>query len=342
MRRALELAAPHHPHPNPRVGAVVVDSSGDVVGEGSHQGPGNAHAEAIALEQAGKGARGSTLYVTLEPCTHFGNTPPCVTAIVTAGVSRVVVGAGDPDERVSGSGLAWLRDARIEVTSEVLVDEVVAMDPGYFHHRRTGLPRVTLKLAMTLDGSIAARDGSSRWITSKEARADAHLLRAAVDAVVVGAGTLRTDDPMLTVRRPGAGGDLQPRPVIVAGSQALPATARIWEREPLVIATSKTDLPSGDLLVVEGEDGHPDPTLAAKAIADFGLLDLLLEGGAKLAGSWWRAGVVSRGVMYVAGKIGGGAGQPALGGDFASISDASEVNIGAVRNVGPDLRIEFE
>ena len=145
--------------------------------------------------EAGARARGSTLYVTLEPCTHFGNTPPCVTAIVTAGVSRVVVGAGDPDERVNGSGIAWLEDARIEVTSDVLADEVVALDPGYFHHRRTGLPRVTLKLAMTLDGSIAAQDGSSRWITSEEAREDAHLLRASSDAVVVGAGTLRTDDP---------------------------------------------------------------------------------------------------------------------------------------------------
>ena len=179
MQRALELAATHHPHPNPRVGAVVVDESGEPVGEGAHEGPGEAHAETIALKQAGAKARGSTLYVTLEPCTHFGNTAPCVTAIVTAGVSRVVVGAVDPDERVNGTGISWLRDARIEVDSDVLAEEVVALDPGYFHHRRTGLPRVTLKLAMTLDGSIAARDGSSQWITSEEARADSHLLRAA-------------------------------------------------------------------------------------------------------------------------------------------------------------------
>ncbi len=341
MLRALELAATQHPHPNPRVGAVVVDESGELVGEGAHAGPGQAHAETIALEQAGEKARGSTLYVTLEPCTHFGNTPPCVTAIVTAGVGRVVVGALDPDERVNGAGISWLRDARIEVVSDVLAGQAEALDPGYFHHRRTGFPRVTLKLAMTLDGSIAARDGSSRWITSEEARADAHLLRSAADAVVVGAGTIRADDPLLTVRGPGAT-DRQPRPVIVAGQNDLPPAARVWERGPIVVSTRPLQIPAGDLLLVEGLDGHPDPASTARALAGLGLLDLLLEGGATLAGAWWRAGVVSRGVVYLAGRMGGGTGLPALGGDFATITDAAEVNIGAVRNVGPDLRIEFE
>jgi diaminohydroxyphosphoribosylaminopyrimidine deaminase/5-amino-6-(5-phosphoribosylamino)uracil reductase len=221
------------------------------------------------------------------------------------------------------------------------MDEVVALDPGYFHHRLTGLPRVTLKLAMTLDGSTAARDGSSRWITSEEARADAHLLRAAVDAVVIGAGTLRADDPLLTARGPDAG-DRQPRPVVVAGESDLPSNARLWERDPVVVSTAQIDLPAGELAVVEGREGRPDPVATARTLADLGLLDLLLEGGATLAGSWWRAGVVSRGVLYVAGKVGGGTGQAAMGGDFSTITDATEVNIGAVNNVGPDLRIEFE
>ncbi len=341
MQRALELAATHHPHPNPRVGAVVVDESGEPVGEGAHEGPGEAHAETIALKQAGAKARGSTLYVTLEPCTHFGNTAPCVTAIVTAGVSRVVVGAVDPDERVNGTGISWLRDARIEVDTDVLAEEAVALDPGYFHHRRTGLPRVTLKLAMTLDGSIAARDGSSQWITSEEARADSHLLRAATDAVVVGAGTLRADDPVLTARG-SAAVDHQPRPVIIAGGEDLPSQARIWARDPVVVSTRPREIRGGELLLVEGAEDRPDPVSTARALAEIGLLDILLEGGAALAGSWWRAGVVTRGVVYVAGKIGGGAGRAPLGGDFATITDAAEVNIGAVRNVGPDLRIEFE
>ena len=147
---------------------------------------------------------------------------------------------------------------------------------------------------------------------------------------------------MLTVRGEAGDSEHQPRPVIIAGSQKLPGTAKIWEREPLVISTQETEIPNGDLVLVEGDDGRPDPTLTARALADLGLLDILLEGGAALAGSWWRAGVITRGVLYVAGKVGGGTGMPAMGGDFATITGATEVNIGAVRNVGPDLRIEFE
>ncbi len=188
MRRALELASQHRTHPNPRVGAVIVDQNGNVVGEGAHEGVGEPHAEVVAIGQAGALARGSTLYVTLEPCSHYGNTPPCVTAIVTAGISRVVIGAIDPDVRVSGKGLSWLTDARIDAHLEGSAAEAEAVDPAYFHHRRTGLPLVTWKTAMTLDGSVAALDGSSRWISSEESRADAHQLRAAMDAVVVGVG----------------------------------------------------------------------------------------------------------------------------------------------------------
>ena len=341
MRRAIELASQYRTHPNPRVGAVIVDEAGNVIGEGAHQGVGSPHAEVLALGQAGDRARGSTLYVTLEPCSHYGNTPPCVTAIVTSGVSRVVVGAIDPDERVSGKGVSWLTDARVEVVVEESAAEAEAVDPAYFHHRRSGLPLVTWKTAMTLDGSVAALDGSSRWISSEESRLDAHLLRATVDGVVVGAGTLRSDDPELTVRHPDMG-EHQPRPVILAGAGPLPGEARIWSREPLVVATRDFDLPSGDLVVVSGEDDHPDPVEAARAIAGAGLLDLLLEGGPRVAGAWWRSGVITRGVIYLAGKIGGGAGIGPIAGSFSSIDEAREVNIRDVRNVGSDLRIEFE
>src|SRR5918996_2451565 len=156
MRRAIELASSHRPHPNPRVGAVVVAADGRTLGEGAHQAPGMEHAEIEALRQAGELARGATLYVTLEPCTHQGLTPPCVGAIVESGVSTVVIGAGDPDPRVSGSGVSQLRDAGVEVVEAVMAAEAEAADPAYFRHRRTGLPRVTLKYAMTLDGSVAA------------------------------------------------------------------------------------------------------------------------------------------------------------------------------------------
>ncbi|MEX1125563.1 MAG: bifunctional diaminohydroxyphosphoribosylaminopyrimidine deaminase/5-amino-6-(5-phosphoribosylamino)uracil reductase RibD [Acidimicrobiia bacterium] len=341
MRRAIELANQHRTHPNPRVGAVVVDQAGNVVGEGAHEGVGKPHAEVVALAQAGELARGSTLYVTLEPCTHQGNTPPCVTAIVTAGVSQVIVGAIDPDERVSGKGVSWLTDARVAVTMGEMPEEAEAVDPAYFHHRRTGLPRVTLKMAMTLDGSIAALDGSSQWITSEEARLDAHLLRSGVDAVVVGAGTLRSDDPELTARIPEGGID-QPRPVILAGGQALPRQAKIWQRDPLVVATRALDIPSGEMAVVDGENNHPDPIESARAMAGAGLLDVLLEGGPTVAGAWWRSEVITRGVFYLAGKIGGGVGIGPLAGSFSTIDEAREVNIRDVRNVGSDLRIEFE
>ncbi len=340
LLRAIELAAPHHTHPNPRVGAVIVAATGSVVGEGAHTGPGHPHAEVVALEAAGPGAVGGTIYVTLEPCTHHGLTPPCVDALIAAGIARVVVGAIDPDPRVSGTGVDTLRRAGVDVVTGMLEPEAVALDRAYFHQRRTGLPLVTLKLAMTLDGAVAARDGSSKWITSEAARADAHLLRAGADAVVVGAGTLRQDDPLLTARADRV--TRQPRPVVVAGDRPLPAERRLWEREPIVIATSGIKPPSGELLLVEGgEGGLPDPSATARALADAGFYDILLEGGPGLAGSWWRSGVVDRGVLYLAGRVAGGSGLSPLGGDFATMAESREVTIGETRMVGPDLRIEF-
>lgn len=337
LTRAYELARNHHPHPNPRVGAVVVSADGRVIGEGAHERPGLPHAEIVALDAAGD-VEGATVYVSLEPCTHHGRTPPCVDRLVAEGVARVVVGVTDPDPRVSGAGASRLREAGVEV--EVRNDpDALEVDPAYFHHRRTGMPLVTLKYAMTLDGSVAAADGSSQWITSEEARADAHRLRAESDAVVVGAGTLRTDDPRLDVRLVES--DHQPVPVVVAGNGELPEASRIWEREPTVISTRERRLPSGRLLLVDGE-GWPDPTLTCRALADEGLLAVLLEGGPGLAGAWWRAGVVGRGVVYVGSRLGGGDGIQPLTGTFSSITDATEVRVTAMREIGGDLRIDFE
>lgn len=339
MRRAVELAAPHRTHPNPRVGAVIVDTHGAVVGEGAHLGPGLPHAEIVALQQAGDRARGATLYITLEPCTHQGRTPPCAAAVIEAGLGRVVIGAIDPDPRVSGRGVALIEGAGIEVEIGALDEEAEALDPGYFRQRRTGLPLVTLKLAVTLDGSVAAKDGSSRWITSEAARDDAHALRAAMDAVVIGAGTLRRDDPLLNARH--AEVERQPVPVIVAGRQSLPVDGRIWERSPLVIATREIGIPNGEVVVVEGEHDRPDPVAGARALAERGLFDVMLEGGPQLAGSWWAAGLIHRGVIYLGSRIGGGHGLPPLAGDFRTMAQSRTVNIRDVRMVGPDVRIEF-
>lgn len=340
MRRAIELAASHRTHPNPRVGAVVVGESGQVVGEGAHLGVGLPHAEIVALEEAGDLAVGSTLYVTLEPCSHQGLTPPCAGAVVEAGVSTVVIGAIDPDPRVSGSGVSWLTGAGIEVETGLLAEEAEGVDPAYFHHGRTGRPRVTLKMAMTLDGSAAAADGSSQWITSEEARKDAHHLRSIMDAVVVGAGTLRSDDPLLTARIEGVGA--QPVPVVVAGRQSLPVDSQIWERSPLVISSRSLGVPSGEVVVVGGDEDWPDPEESARALSERGLLDVLLEGGPQLAGAWWKSGVVGRGVIYVGSLVAGGRGFGPIEGDFATMAQSRPVNISEVRMVGPDIRIEFE
>lgn len=340
MARAIELARDHHPHPNPRVGAVIVDDHGAVVGEGSHHGPGQDHAEVVAIRSAGPLASGATMFVTLEPCSHHGRTPPCVDAILAAGLRKVVIGAIDPDERVAGSGVARLADSGVEIVVEEDQSAAVAVDPGYFHQRRTGMARVVLKYAMTLDGSVAAADGSSQWITGEGARNDAHRLRETMDAVMVGAGTLRKDDPRLDVRIEGA--TRQPVPVVLAGTGDLPPSASLWARDPIVVSSRPIKVPSGELLVVPGDgDGRPIPSGAARALAEKGLYDVLLEGGPVIAGAWWRAGLISHVVAYLGGKMGAGTGVSPFGGVFETITGADTVRIEDVTRIGDDLKVEF-
>ncbi|MEA1904174.1 MAG: bifunctional diaminohydroxyphosphoribosylaminopyrimidine deaminase/5-amino-6-(5-phosphoribosylamino)uracil reductase RibD [Actinomycetota bacterium] len=340
MQRALALAGGHHPHPNPRVGAVVV-RDGVIVGEGFHVGPGHDHAEVAALNQAGESAVGSTVYVTLEPCSHTGLTPPCSDALIAARVASVVVAAIDPDPRVAGTGVGALRGAGIEVTIATDQTEGRAVDRAYFHHRETGFPLVTLKYAMTLDGAVAALDGTSKWITNTAAREDAHGLRAAADAVVVGSGTLRVDDPRLDVRLSTYQG-AQPRAVIIAGAGDLPTTSAIWDREPIVISAFERSLPSGELIEVAGAAGRPDPRASCVALADAGLLDLLVEGGPTLARSWLDSGVVSRGVVYIGSQIAGGGGMSPIAGAFATFDDSIQVSISGVHTLDGDVRVDFE
>lgn len=337
LQRTYDLARTQHPHPNPRVGAVVVDRHGEIIGEAAHEGPGSPHAEALALERA-TNVLGSTVYVSLEPCVHHGLTPPCVARLIEEGVGRVVIGTLDPDERVAGAGAEALRQAGLDV---LVVDDLAAreVDPAYFHHREHGMPLVTLKYAMTLDGSVAALDRTSQWITSEEAREDAHSLRAANDAVIVGTGTLVEDDPRLDVRLADYEGP-QPRPVVVAGESELPADRVIWERYPVVVTPQEIPIPAGDLLVVGGE-GRPGPETVCRALAEAGFLSILLEGGPTLAGAWMRAGVVQRGVVYIGGRMGGGTGRSPLGGRFGSIGDAVAAEIIDIRRLGPDLRVDF-
>ena len=312
MRRAMELAAGVRrlTSPNPWVGSVLQPGGF----EGATAPPGGPHAEVAALQAAGAAARGATLYATLEPCAHHGRTPPCVDAIVDAGISRVVVGIEDPDERVRGAGIRALRAAGVAVDVGICAADVRAQLAPYLKHRATGRPLVVLKLAATLDGRTAAPDGSSRWITGDAARADAHRLRAESDAVIVGAGTVRADDPALTVRDFAGADPLR----VVLGTA--PAGARVQPALEL----------SGDLSGVLDELGRR------------GVLQALVEGGATVAGDFHRAGLVDRYVLYLAPALfGGDDARPLFAGPGApTIADVWRGRIVSVERLGEDMRIE--
>lgn len=318
MRRALELAArPAFTSPNPRVGAVIV-RDGRIVAEGYHEGPGHPHAEAVALE--GIDSRGATCYVTLEPCNHQGRKPPCAPVIADAGIERVVAAAKDPDERVDGSGFRYLQDHGVDVTVGVLEDEARAGNAPYFHQRTTGRPLVTLKLALTLDGHLAAADGSSRWITGDAARRRVHTRRAEADAVMVGSGTVVADDPSLTARSVGA--SRQPARVIVDSTGSVPATARVFASDAEVIVATTDRAPhdrhvewkeaGAEVLVLpEGSAGVDEVSLIG-SLSDRDWLEIVCEGGARLATQLLRADVVDRLELYH-GAVIAGRGGPDLG-----------------------------
>ena len=323
MRRALAQAATVRSTtaPNPWVGSVVIppDSAADggTVFAGATAPPGGPHAEVSALAAAGDAARGSTLYVTLEPCAHHGRTPPCSDAIIAAGVSRVVVGIEDPDERVAGRGIAALRAAGLEVTVGVAAAEVAEQLAPYCKHRTTGRPWVVLKMAASLDGRTAAPDGTSRWITGEAARRDVHRLRATSDAVLVGAGTVRADDPALTVRLDDGVEREQPLRVVLGRA---PAAAKV--RPALEL--------SGDLGDILNELGRR------------GVLRLLVEGGASVAHDFHTAGLVDRYVLYLAPVLfGGDDGRPIFAGPGAgTIGDVWKGRIVSIEQLGEDLRVE--
>jgi diaminohydroxyphosphoribosylaminopyrimidine deaminase/5-amino-6-(5-phosphoribosylamino)uracil reductase len=339
MRRAVELAASVRTQtsPNPWVGCVIVSDASSF--EGAHAGPGQAHAEAAALAAAGAAARGATLYCTLEPCSHVGRTGPCADAIVAAGVSRVVVGVLDPDPHVSGRGLARLRQGGIEVVVGVEAGAVEDQLAPYLTHRRTGRPWVVLKLAASLDGRVAAPDGSSRWITGPEARADAHRLRSESDAVLVGAGTVRADDPELTVR-PATGPTAQP--AREAGPTAQPAreAGPTAQRQPLrvVLGRVPADAKVHPALELTGDLGQVLDDLGRRQI-----LQVLVEGGPTVAHDFHASGLVDRYVVYLAPALFGGSdGRPVFEGPGApTIGGLWRGRLRSVERLGEDLRVEL-
>lgn len=319
MRTARQMASTCRAvtSPNPWVGAVVVTADGAVC-HGATEPPGGRHAEVVALDAtraAGHPTAGATVVVTLEPCCHTGRTGPCTEALIDAGVRRVVFGVRDPDPRVAGRGADALRRAGVEVVEGVQADEVAEQLAPYLHHRRTGRPWVVLKLASTLDGRVAAPDGSSRWITGPEARRDVHRLRAESDAILVGAGTVRADDPELTVRLVDG---RDPRRVVLGSA---PAGARV---HPCLEWQGSVD----DLLDRLGADG---------------VVQLLVEGGPTVAGSFVREGLVQQVLLYLAPALfGGDDAVPLLTGPGAPTIDAlRRGRIVSIDRVGDDLRVDL-
>jgi diaminohydroxyphosphoribosylaminopyrimidine deaminase/5-amino-6-(5-phosphoribosylamino)uracil reductase len=309
-------------YPNPPVGAVVLDAGGEVVGVGATEPAGGDHAEILALRRAGDLATGGTVVVTLEPCNHYGRTPPCVNALLDAKVGAVVYGVADPNPEAAG-GAHRLEEAGVAVHSGVLADEVTGGPlREWLHKQRTGLPHLTWKYASSVDGRSAAADGSSQWISSEASRLDLHRRRAAADAIVVGTGTVLADDPALTARLPdGSLAERQPLRVVV-GKREIPSEARVLndDSRTMVIRTH-------------------DPLEVIKAVSD--RTDVLLEGGPTLAGAFLRAGVVNRILAYVAPTL--------LGGPVTAVDDVGVTTIAralrwqfdGVDRIGPDLMLSL-
>lgn len=368
MRRALSLAKRGRTHPNPHVGAIVVSPQGDVVGEGFHPKQGQPHAEAFAFAQAGDAARGGTLYVTLEPCSHRDNErTPCVDRCLAAGVRRVVVAMSDPDTRVSGRGIAFLREKGLDVRVNLLETEARAINQPYIKHRTMGLPHITHKAAMTLDGKIATETGDSRWVSGEAARLLVHRrLRHRVDAIVVGVGTILADDSSLTTRLPRGNGH-NPIRVVIDSNLRTPPLAKAVAAGTLIVTLEEAaqgvradELRSRGVEIVicaaevtesqNGETERPAPrvdvVVASRLLADRGLLDILLESGGALASSFWRAGLVDRVVFFVAPKVIGGSRSPTpVGGAkgfAAEMVNAIPLHSLRARKLGADILLEGE
>src|SRR5437764_4873724 len=354
--------------PNPWVGCVIVAPDGAVAGRGFHRRAGDPHAEVHALREAGERARGATAYVTLEPCSHQGRTPPCAPTLVGAGVARVVVAVLDPDDRVAGRGVEILRSAGVAVDVGVGAEAAGRSLAPYLHHRRTGRPLCLLKTAASLDGRTAAADGTSQWITGTEARADAHRLRAESGAVLVGAGTAVADLPALTWRNLEFEDDLvppQPLRVLLDAAGRVPAIGPLFDTAlaPILVLTTSAADPEAkrawkaagaEVEEVPERRTHTERGLSAPApgvdlgsaleiLGRRGVLQAMIEGGATLHGAFLRAGLVDRLIVYTGGVALGADGRPLFAGPGpATLDEASRWRLAAVRQVGGDARLDWE
>lgn len=348
MRRALDLAARGRglTSPNPLVGCVIVDERGTVVGEGFHLYAQVKHAETIALEQAGERARGATCYVSLEPCAHYGRTPPCTDALIRAGIQRVVAPIVDPNPLVAGRGFAQLRAAGIEVEVGLLAREAERLNEHYLHYMRTRRPFVHLKLACSLDGKIAARSGDARWITGETARARAHELRHVHDAILIGAGTALADDPLLTDRS----GLARHRPlvrVVLDEELRLDARSKLAQtaRAVPVIVFARADADAArcralEELGVEVVLGDTEPLAVLEELGRRKLQSVLIEGGSNVAGRFLEASLVNKATFFVAPIIIGAEGIPAVGNlRTERVMDAVRLHEVVIERHGDDVEV---
>ncbi len=333
--------------PNPAVGCVIT-RNGRVVGRGWTQPGGRPHAETMALAQADTAARGATVYVTLEPCAHQGQTPPCAKALISAGVARVVVACRDPDPRVSGGGLQLLEEAGITVILGTCQDEAEAAHAGFFKRLEEKRPFVTLKLASSFDGRIATGSGHSKWITGPEARRAVHAMRLRHDAVMVGAGTARHDDPSLTVR--GMGDVRQPARVVVSRRLDVPLVstlAKTADKTPVILCHGRdadavlrqtwTEL-GATLLECKARGTQVDAHSALEKLADYGLTRVFCEGGGALAASLIEAGLVDELIGFTAGMAIGAEGLPSVGAlGLGRLDGARRFRLKKTQAIGPDL-----
>ena len=357
MARALRLAERglYSTHPNPRVGCVLVNPQGHIVGEGWHVRAGEPHAEVHALRQAGDKARGATAYVTLEPCSHYGRTPPCADALVKAQVARVVVALQDPNPQVAGRGLKRLAEAGIEVCCGVLATEARALNIGFIKRMETGWPFVRVKLAMSLDGGTAMASGESQWITGSAARSEVQRLRARSSVVLTGADTVLMDQARLTVRADDLGLDEEatqlalsrpPQRVLVDGRLRVPldapffkaGSATVVANEASAFATSYA-LAGHRLWSLPGQDGHVDLSALLRQLAQEGANEVLVEAGPRLAGALAQRALVDEYQIFIAPKFLGSTARPLLDWPLTQMSEACALNIQELRAFGEDWRV---
>ncbi|NMG66328.1 bifunctional diaminohydroxyphosphoribosylaminopyrimidine deaminase/5-amino-6-(5-phosphoribosylamino)uracil reductase RibD [Azoarcus indigens] len=347
MARALALAEQglDTTTPNPRVGCVLV-RDGVIVGEGWHQRAGEPHAEIHALRMAGEAARGATAYVTLEPCSHFGRTPPCADALVDAGVARVVAAMEDPNPLVAGRGLARLRATSIIAESGLMEAQARDLNIGFVSRMTRGRPWVRLKAASTLDGKTALENGVSQWITGEAARRDGHRWRARACAVLTGIGTVREDNPQLTVRAVPC--ERQPLRILVDARLAIPSTARLLAGPPILIATAGGNPAREAELRAAGHEVLPLPNAAGKvdlpqlfrALGERGLNEIHVEAGFKLNGSLLREGCVDELLLYLAPLLVGDAAQGLFNlAPLSALDQALRLDIRDLRQLGDDFRL---